>query len=447
MTAAAAASTHPATADRPKITLDTFAIGGRMTFGWLLAALLVFGIGGWGAVADLSGAIIAPGSVVVDRHSKKLQHKDGGIVAAINVRPGDKVEAGATLIRLDDTQTRAEIGIIRTQVIELTGRKARLSAERDGLDGIAFPAGFDALGPEAADVRAGEIRLFNENAKSRQSQREQLHSRIGQLGEEITGLSRQRDAKKSEYDLIRKELDQLQKLYEKNLIPVTRVFAMEREATRLNGEHGALIANIARAKGQIGELEMQILSIDQNVRSEAQKEMRAIEGRLAELAERQNAAADRLGRMDLKAPQSGVVHELSVHTVGGVISPAEQVLLIVPENEALTVEARFSPNDIDQLAFGQAARMRFTAFNQRTTPEVRGRLQHVSADVTHDAKTGQSYYTGRIELDADAWKTLGELKLIPGMPVEIFVPTASRTALTYFTKPFTDQFARAFKED
>lgn len=422
------------------------ALAPRMLFGWALAAFLVFGVGGWALVADLSGAIIAPGSVVVDRHSKKLQHKDGGIVSAINVRPGDKVEAGMTLIRLDDTQTKAELGILRTQIVELVGRKARLASERDGIGAIAFPPGFDALGPEAADVRAGETRLFNENAKSRQSQREQLRSRIAQLEEEVTGLTRQRDAKKMEFDIIAKELDQLKMLFEKSLIPVSRVFAMEREAARLNGDHGALIASIARARGQIGEIELQILAIDQNVRSDAQKEMRLIEGRLAELGERQIAATDRLSRMELKAPQSGLVHELNVHTVGGVISPAEQVLLIVPENEALTIEARFSPADIDQLAAGQVARLRFTAFNQRTTPEVWGRVQYVSADVTQDPKTGQSYYTGRIQLDEEARVILGQLKLVPGMPVEIFVATAQRTAMTYFTKPFTDQFARAFKE-
>ncbi len=428
-------------------SIEAFAIGKRMTIGWLLAAFLVFGIGGWSTIADLSGAIIAPGSVVVDRNSKKLQHRDGGIVSAINVRAGDKVEAGQVLLRLDDTQTKAELGIVRTQVIELTGRKARLLAERDGLTAIKFPAKFDEMGQEAADVRAGEERLFFENLKARQGQREQLNSRIGQFEEEIAGLTRQRDAKKSEYGIITKELDQLAELHKKNLIPNTRVFSMEREATRLNGEHGALIANIARAQGQIGEVKIQLLGLDQNTRTEAQKELRAIEGRLGELAERQTAASDRLARMELRAPQGGIVHELNMHTVGGVISPAEQILLIVPEDEQLIVEARFTPTDIDQLAFGQPARMRFSAFNQRTTPEVQGLVQTISADVTHDPKSGQSYYTGRIALDADARKLLGQVKLIPGMPVEVFVATQQRSAMSYFTKPFTDQFARAFKED
>lgn len=426
---------------------DGFSIGSRMMLGWVLAIFLVFGVGGWAAVAELSGAIIAPGSVVVDRHSKKLQHRDGGIVAAINVRAGDAVEAGQTLIRLDDTQTRAELGIVRSQIVELTGRKARLIAERDGFAAIQFPAGFDDLGPEAAGVAAGEIRLFNENLKARAGQREQLQSRIGQLGEEITGLTRQRDAKKREHEIIAKELEQLVMLRDKNLVPVARVYAMEREGTRLNGEHGALIANIARAKGQIGELETQILALDQSVRAEAQKELRAIEGRLAELAERQTAAADRLTRMELKAPQAGIVHELNVHTVGGVVTPAEPVLLIVPEGELLTVEARFAPGDRDQLTPGQKARMRFTAFNQRTTPEVSGEIATVSADVTLDPKTGQSYYVGRVRIDAEARAALGDVKLVPGMPVEVFVATHQRTAISYFAKPLTDQFQRAFREE
>lgn len=426
---------------------DTFGFGTRMTFGWLLLGCLVFGVGGWAATADLSGAIIASGSVVVDKHSKKVQHKDGGIVASIHVRSGEKVEAGQILISLDDTQTKAELGIVRAQLVELTGRKARLVAERDGLTTIEFPEAMEAMGPDAANVRAGETRLFEENRKSRQSQKEQLGSRISQITDEIDGLTRQRDAKKKEHDIITKELLQVTSLQQRSLTPITRVYQMERESTRLTGEHGSLIANIAKAKGQISELEMQILTLDQTVRSEAQKELRAIEARVAELTERQFAAVDRLNRIVLKAPQMGVVHELNVHTVGGVVTPAEPIMLIVPEDEALTVEARFSPTDRDQLQPGQSARMRFTAFNQRTTPEVTGTIKTVAADVTIDPKNGQSYFSGRIALDGQAMDKLGNIKLVPGMPVEVFVATGDRTALTYLTKPFTDQWTRAFKEE
>lgn len=439
MTATATAAGQPAP--------DTFSFGSRMMFGWFMLSCLVFGVGGWAATADLSGAIIASGSIVVDKHSKKVQHKDGGIVASIHVRSGEKVVAGQTLIRLDDTQTKAELGIVRAQLVELTGRKARLIAERDGLSAIEFPDAIDAMGPDAAHVRVGETRLFEENRKSRQSQKEQLASRIGQINDEIDGLTRQRDAKKKEHDIIKKELAQVTSLQERSLTPITRVYQMERESTRLTGEHGSLIANIAKARGQISELEMQILTLDQTVRSEAQKELRGIEARVAELTERQLAAVDRLNRVELKAPQGGVIHELNVHTVGGVITPAEPIMLIVPEDEALTVEARFSPTDRDQLQPGQATRMRFTAFNQRTTPEVTGTIKTVAADVTVDPKNGQSYFSGRIALDGQAMEKLGNIKLVPGMPVEVFVATGDRTALTYLTKPFTDQWARAFKEE
>ena len=222
---------------------------------------------------------------------------------------------------------------------------------------------------------------------------------------------------------------------------------MQREATRLDGEHGALMSQIARVAGQIAELNLQILSVDQTARGEAQRELRGIEARFAELTEREGAAKDRLTRMELKAPQSGIVHELTAHTVGGVITSAEPVLLIVPEDEALNIEARMSPLDIDQLSIGQPARLRFSAFNSRTSEELPGRIVHVSADITTDAKNGQSFYSTPIELDQAGRAKLGDLKLVPGMPVEVFVATAERTALDYLAKPFLDQLARAFKEE
>ncbi|MBU1211984.1 MAG: HlyD family type I secretion periplasmic adaptor subunit [Alphaproteobacteria bacterium] len=426
---------------------ESYSIGPRMFVGTAVMGLLVLGCGSWAAFAKLSGAVIAPGSVVVERHVKKVQHKDGGIVAEILVREGSHVEAGTILVKLDDTQTRSELGIIRSQLTELTGRKSRLIAERDGLDDIPFPDDFDAMGPEVASVRRGETRLFSESKKTVQSQKEQLGLRIEQLQEEINGLTRQRTAKSSELELIDKELSQIRKLHERKLTPISRVFAMEREATRLGGELGSIISQIARAKGQISELNLQILNIDQTLRTEAQRELRAIEGKLAELVERRGAASDRLLRMHLKAPQSGLVHELAVHTIGGVITPAEPVMLIVPENEERTIEVRLAPFDIDQVTPGQMARLRFSAFNQRTTPETEGQVTHVAADVTVDPQTGQSYYMARIAIDSAARKQLGDLKLLPGMPVEVFISTGERTALSYFVKPFTDQFARAFREE
>lgn len=425
---------------------EPFSIRTRLLFGSLLMTFLVFGCGGWAATAPLAGAVVAQGTVAIDRHVKKVQHMYSGIVAAINVKEGQKVEAGDTLIRIDDTQTRAELAIVRSQLIEMTGRKARLMAERDGLSAIVFPNDFLAMGPEAQPVQIGEIRLFDEARKQRQSQRDQLKERVAQLREEISGLSGQRDAKAKEMVILKKEKQSVDMLVQKQLTTIARAYSMERDETRLGGDHGSLIAQIARANGQISELNVQLLAIDQNLRAESQKELRAAEARLAEVAERYIAGQDRLTRLDLKAPQAGMVHQLSVHTVGGVINAAEPVMLIVPDNEDLVVEARINPIDRDQVRIGQEARLRFTAFNQRVTPEVFGKVMHIPNEVTQDPKTGQNYYVGRISIDHATREKLGKNDIIAGMPVDVYIVTGYRTMLSYLTKPVFDQFHRGLRE-
>jgi HlyD family secretion protein len=235
-------------------------------------------------------------------------------------------------------------------------------------------------------------------------------------------------------------------LYKKNLLPVTRVLSLERDQARIEGEVGTLLAQIAKLRGQIAETRLQIIAIDDNRYSDAQKELREVEGRIAELAERKIAAEDQLRRVELRAPIDGVVHELNVHTVGGVINPAEQLMLIVPVGGSLSVEVRVPSSDIDQLKIGRNGMLRFTAFNQRTTPEVKGVLTRVSPDVVHDKETGQSYYTARITPDSADVARLGDKRLVPGMPVEAFIETSPRTALSYLAKPLMDQYERAFRE-
>ena len=423
-----------------------FSIWPHVLFGASVMSLLLFGIAGWAAQASLSGAVIAPATIVVDRNVKKVQHRDGGIVAEINVKNGDHVSGGQILLRLDATQTQAELSIIRSQLTELTARRARLVAESEGRATLSLPTDFSAQGEEAQRAADGEIRLFEHNKANNQSRIDQLKARIEQLNEEITGLKTQRDAKHGELALIQLELKEVRHLQQKQLTPISRVYAMEREEKRLGGELGSLIAQIARAYGQIGEINLQILAIDQTTRTDAQRELRSIEAKLAELTEREVAAKDRLNRVDLRAPQSGIIHELAVHTIGGVVSPAEQILLIVPEKDDLVIEAHFAPTDIDQVVVGGKAKLRLSAFNQRTTPELDGHVSQVSADATIDQKTGQRYYVSRIEMDEKSRRTVGELKLVPGMPVEVFISTGDRTLLSYLAKPFTDQMARAFRE-
>jgi HlyD family secretion protein len=418
----------------------------RLAIGLVTVALLVFGIGGWMATAQLSGAVVANGLIVVDSNVKKVQHPTGGVVSEIKVKNGDRVNPLDLLVRLDDTQTRAALGIIVSQLVELHGRKARLIAERDDLDEVSFPKDLEAYGDDGQRVMAGERRLFESRQKVAQGQKAQLKERIGQLRQEIEGLTSQRDAKSKELKLVREEFGRVDDMHKRGLLPVTRVLAMEREETRIAGEHGAFIAQIARTSGQIAETELSILAIDQTMRTDAQKELRETEARIAELSERRLAAEDQLKRIDIRSPLAGIVHDLSVHTVGGVIAPGEAMMQIVPTGEMLSVEVRIPPHDIDQLALGQKAMLRFTAFNQRTTPELSGALTHVAADLTREAQSGMTYYLARIKLSDEGLAKLAGVRLLPGMPVEAFIETGHRTALSYFLKPFSDQLARTFRE-
>ena len=425
---------------------SNFSINKHIVFALVVMTGLVFGFGGWAATANLTGAIIAPGTFVVEGNVKKVQHSYGGIVSEINVKNGDHVLSGQILMRLDATQIRAELDILKLQTIELTARSARLSAESKGMASFVLPQAFLEQSAAAKAAAEGEIRIFEETRRTKESQKEQLRLRIQQAHEEISGLTAQSDAKVGELKIIKLELDQTRKLYEKKLTAATRVYAMEREEMRLAGELGGFRAQIARAYGQISELNVQILVVDENVRAQAQRELRVTEAKLSELAEREIAVSDKLLRVDLRAPLSGIVHELAVHTVGGVVTAAEPVMLIVPEEQGLTIQARISPADVDQVVNGRSARLRLSAFSQKSSPELNGHVTDVSADVTIDAKTGQSFYEVRLAMDDKAQQLVGNLKLVPGMPVEVFLSTGDRTALSYLTKPFTDQMNRTFRE-
>lgn len=395
----------------PKLPEASFSIAKHVIFATVVIFVLAFGFGGWAATANLSGAVIAPGTFVVERNVKKVQHSYGGIVSEISVKNGDHVQSGQILMRLDPTQISAELGIIRSQLTELVARSARLSAERDSLRELSLPKTFTDQSADAKAATAGEIRLFNENRRTRESQKEQLGLRIEQLREEIVGLTAQRDAKDGELKIIQMELEQVRILQKKQLTPISRVYSMEREEKRLGGEHGGLVAQIARAHGQISEINVQVLSVDETARAQAQRELRTIEAKLSELAEREVAGKDKLHRVDLRSPQTGVVHELSVHTVGGVVTGAEQIMLIVPEEDSLTIQARIAPNDVDQVVVGRSAVLKLSAFSQQSTPELNGHVVNVSADVTVDPKTGQNFYVARLEMDEKSRKTVGDLKL------------------------------------
>jgi HlyD family secretion protein len=415
-----------------------------------IAAVVVLAslVGGWATTTELAGAVVASGQLVVESDVKKVQHPFGGIVGELRVHDGDLVRAGDVLVRLDATETRANLAIITKSLDELAARQARDEAERDGESKIVFPQELLAR-KDDTDVQRlinGESKLFDIRSQARNGQKAQLKERIAELQQQIEGLNTQIKAKEREAELIQQELKGIRELWKKQLVDLNRVTAMEREAARTEGERGALVATVAQVKDKITETELQILQVDQDMRTEVGKELSEIRAKTSELEEKRIAAEDQLRRVDIRSPQGGRVHQLSVHTVGGVIQPGEAIMLIVPSSDALTVEAKIPPQEIDQLYLGQPAVLRFTAFNQRTTPELNGEVSRISADISQDQKTGLTYYTTRIKVTDAEVTRLGNVKLIPGMPVEAFVETAPRTVLSYLARPFYDQAKRAFTE-
>ncbi|WP_137043295.1 HlyD family type I secretion periplasmic adaptor subunit [Pseudolabrys sp. FHR47] len=420
----------------------------HLIVGLMIVVLLGGGVGGWAATVKLSGALIAQGSVVVDQNVQKVQHPTGGIVGELRVRDGDHVKAGDILVRLDETVMRANLAIVAKGLDQQLARKARLEAERDGVEAIAFPTDLVARSkdPDIAATLTSEQKLFELRRTERTGQKAQLSQRVAQLEQEIGGIEAQQAAKAQELDLIARELAGVRDLYNKNLVQLSRLTQLEREMARLGGERAQLIAVAAQSKGKIAEIRLQIIQIDQNLSSEVAKELRETDGKIGEFVERKITAEDQLRRIDIRAPQTGFVFQSSVHTIGGVITASDPIMYIVPDNDRLQVEAKVQPQDIAQVKVGQPAVLRFSAFDTRTTPEIDGEVTRVSADTSTDQRTGLSYYTIRIGLPPEELKKLGELKLLPGMPVEAFVQTGERTVISYLMKPLYDQFMRAFRE-
>ncbi|KQP33798.1 hemolysin secretion protein D [Methylobacterium sp. Leaf104] len=445
--------TQPVGRPRPRSVIDldqqgeaSFSVMPRILVGFSLGMGLVIGVGGWAATTDLNGAVMAPGSVTVEQHAKTVQHRDGGVVGAILVRDGQAVVADQVLIRIDDAQTRAELAIVKGQLVELSAKKARLLAERDGLRAVSIPPALAGAEPETVSIVDGELRMFRGNLASRDSQRQQLELQIGQVTEEIAGLVKQKDAKREELIILTSEHGKLQDLVDKRLFEASKVLPINRDRHRLTGEQGSLEASIARAKVRSSEIRVQLLAISDTARTEAQRELGTVDARLSELTNRRVALEDRLTRTEIRSPASGVLHELKTYTVGGVITPADVLATVVPEDARLKVEIHIAPSSIDQVGVGRPAKLRFSAFNQRTTPELKGRLVYVSPSTTKGARD-DAYYVGYVELDEGELDRLGQGKrLVPGMPVEVHVATEERSALSYLVKPIQDQFTRTFRE-
>jgi HlyD family secretion protein len=419
----------------------------HLLLGLSVVVLLALGLGGWASTAEISGALIAPGQIVVESSVKKVQHPTGGVVGEVLAHDGDMVKAGQVLVRLDDTVTKANLAIVTKTLDALQARAARLQAEQQGAEKITFPASLldRASDPDVRDIMASETKLFEVRTNGRAGQKAQLRERIRQLNEEIGGLDAQENAKQQEIALVNQELTGVRALYEQHLVQLARLTTLERDGARLEGERAQYVASRAQTKGKITETELQIIQIDKDMVSDVSKDLRETNDKIGELVERKVTAQDQLRRVDIRAPQDGMVEQSTVHTVGGVISAGDAIMMIVPQTDDLQVEAKVNPQDIDKLQIGQKTMLRLSAFNQRTTPELNGVVTRVSPDVATDQRTGQTYYTIRVSMSPQEVARLGEVKLIPGMPVEAFVQTGARTLLSYLIKPLHDQLMRAFR--
>jgi HlyD family secretion protein len=412
----------------------------------LLVAVVL--AGGWIVLMPLAGAVVVPGNLVVQSNVKTIQHPTGGVVAEIAIHNGMRVGVGDLLVRLDATQAQASLQVVSKQLDEVRARITRLIAERDGLPRLQAPAELAARSGESAIkiLLASEESLFTARANARRSQIDLLQSRVSQLGEEIAGLDAQVASKTKQLELIAGELGGVQELYDKRLVPLTRLTTLQRESARIEGERGQLMSAIAETKSKIGEAQLQIVRLDQDFRTEVVKELGETQGKEAELVERSVAARDLLDRIEIRAPASGIIHQLSAHTIGGVIRAGDAIMEVVPDTDDLQIEARLQPSDIDQVRTGQTAFIRFSAFNQRVTPQLGGVVSYVSADISRDQQTNAPYFTVRVMLPEDERRQLAGLQLVSGMPAEVFMQTGSRTMMSYLLKPLTDQMRRAFVE-
>lgn len=416
--------------------------------GWFTLFALVGGFGFWSVATTISGAIVTAGRIEVEQSRQIVQHPDGGVVSEILTAEGATVKAGDVMLRLDGTLIRSELSIVESELYEAQVRRARLEAERDELKEVVIPEELRkqaAENPEAAEQLEGQLRLFSARAETLSRTIEQLEKRRGQIEAQIEGIDAQSVALSEQLDLIGEELRDQQSLLAKGLAQAPRVLSLQREEARLAGLVGELTANRAQAEGRITEIELQILGLIAQRREEASTQLRDIGSNELQLIQRQRALAEQVSRLDIRAPASGTVLGLQVTTPRAVLRPADPVAFIIPQDRPLIITVQVPPIHIDEVQVGQPVKLMFPAFSSRTTPQLDGQVALVSADALTDQATNATYYRAEISLSAAEAERLGHT-LLPGMPVEAFIQTASRTPLAYLVKPFTDYFTHAFRE-
>ena len=445
--------------------LGRFSARRGLVLGFGGAAVLVGGVAAWSVLASVSGAVIASGWIEVENRNQAVEHADGGTVSEVLVRDGDRVARDELLLRFGDSLLRSEEAILSARQVELAARRNRLEAEFRGIDAVAWDADLAARAASHPRVKAvldGQERLFRARAAARVGEVARIRERIGQARDEITGMKAREVSLKEQSALIDRELKAQRTLFEKGLTQLPRVLALERAAKNLEGQTGTNAARIARVRGRIVELKIQILQIDSRRVEEAEKEARDVSAEENEVKERLASVRQRLGRMEVRAPVPGEVFGMTVFAAGEVVRPGEPILQIVPRDAGLVVMARLNPIDVDQVYPGQPAVLRFSAFPARETPEFDGRVVRVSADAVRDERTGLSWYEVQLTMDPpaagggtggksgegeDARRLFGHLEVTPGMPVEAHIRTGERSVVSYLVKPVSDFFYRSLRED
>ncbi len=445
MTPAVTRADRRGAGEPPVVTDDARAI---VRVGVAVMVLFFGGLGGWAATAPLASAALAPGIVKVEANRQAVQHPDGGVIKAILVRDGDRVTEGQVLVRLDDTAARAQVDQIQAQWDAYKALEARLIAERDDREAIAFDPALAArrADPRINELMTGQENLFEARRRALSGQTAVLRQRIAQIEDTITGLQGQAASQSQQLALIQDELGGTRTLYARGYAPRTKLLELERTAAALTGQQGEYVANIGRSRQQIGEAQMQIMQLGRDRLAEVSDQLRDAQTHLNDIEPRLRAARDTLARTELRAPQAGTVVGLSVFTVGGVIGRGDRVLDIVPSDSPLIVEAQLAPQDIDEVTEGLTAEVHLTAFKQRAVPIVHGAVRHVSADRLTDQRTGTGYYQVEVEIDRRELDPARGLYLVPGMPADVMIPLKARTALDYLAAPLTAGFNKAFRE-
>lgn len=433
----------------PRSSDTNWSARGALWLGYGMIVLLLLGFGGWGALTHIQGAIVAPGQIQVEQNRQVVQHPDGGVIESLHVTEGQRVAAGDLLLRLDGSALKSEYAIVQGQLIEMQARRARLEAERDDAPAVTIPPDLAAsakTNPEVAEQIDGQLKLFAARLDTHDRQLEQLQRRAEQTAAQTEGIDAQIDAMDRQLASVREELTDQKGLLERGLAQSSKVMNLQREEARLMGEAGELAANRAANEGRKTEIGLEVLRLAAARREEASQQLRDIGSQELELAERRRALAERIDRLDIRAPVAGVVLGLQLTTPRAVLRPAEPVMSIVPQDRPLVIQAQISPLHIDEVHVGQRVRLVFPAFSARTTPELFGTVALVSPDALTQESTGQTYYRAEIVLAEGEMAKISDQTLLPGMPVEAFIQTANRTPLAYLLKPFTDYFAKAFRE-